>query len=281
MLAVAGADFGPPWVTRPTNITLSRLGARERDAGLGVGLEAVMTEFSSRFSAESSPEPQAFDTLAVRGGEPRAHACGAVTAPIACTSTYAFANTQAIRDHFEGRAPSFEYGRYGNPTVSVAEGKLAALEGTEDALLFPSGMAAISSLLLTLLKPGDHIVLTSDCYRRTRQFVTGTLAKFGVRHSLIAPGDQAGLEAAISPEHTRVILAEAPTNPYLRVVDLARLAELKRAHRRIKLVVDSTLASPFNTAAYLSALRLHAISSLTGIVVIAGLVVAWSPGRRT
>src|ERR1700712_2333584 len=149
---------------------------------------------SSRTPASTSAS---FDTLAVRGGEPRSHAYDAVTVPIVCTSTYSFESSQAIADYFEGRTTRGEYGRYGNPTVETAEAKLAALEGAEAAVLFPSGMNAVTTLLLAMLKPGDHVVMTSDCYRRTRQFLTTTMAKFGVRHSFVEPGKTAALRAAI------------------------------------------------------------------------------------
>jgi cystathionine gamma-synthase len=187
----------------------------------------------------------AFDTLAIRGGEPARHAYDAVSMPIVCTATYAFSSTAEIRDHFAGRVEREEYGRYGNPTVRTAERKLAALEAADDAVLFPSAMAAISTFLLAMLRPGDHVVLTSDCYRRTRQFVGTTLAKFGVRHTLVAPSDYEGLAAALLPE-TRLLISEAPTNPYVRVADIARMAALKAAHPGLKLLIDSTLATPFN-----------------------------------
>jgi cystathionine gamma-synthase len=188
---------------------------------------------------------RAFDTLAVRGGEDTRHAYDAVTMPIVCTATYAFSSTQEIRDHFAGRTRREEYGRYGNPTVRTAEDKLSALEAAEDSVLFPSAMAAISTFLLAFLRPGDHVVLTSDCYRRTRQFVATTLAKFGVAHTLVAPSDYHGLRAALRAE-TRLLISEAPTNPYVRVADIARMAELKRDFPRLKLLIDSTLATPFN-----------------------------------
>jgi cystathionine gamma-synthase len=167
-----------------------------------------------------------------------------VTVPIVCTATYSFDNSAQIHDHFQGRAERWEYGRYGNPTVRVAEQKLAALEGAEDAVLFPSGMNAITTLLLAMLKPGDHVVMTSDCYRRTRQFLRTTLTKFGVRHSVVPPDDLDALAAAIEPQRTRLIITEAPTNPCLRVVDLARVMEIKRRFPGVKLLVDTTLATP-------------------------------------
>jgi cystathionine gamma-synthase len=106
-------------------------------------------------------------------------------------------------------------------------------------------MSAITNTLWAMLKPGDHIVLTSDCYRRTRQFVRTVLARYGVEHSFVDPGDYAGIEAALG-ERTRLLITESPTNPYLRVVDVPRLAEIKRKHRRCKLLIDSTLATPIN-----------------------------------
>ena len=97
-----------------------------------------------------TPKPQkptqlGLDTLAVRGGERRQNGHDAVTMPIVCTATYGFSSTREIRDHFEGRIAREEYGRYGNPTVRAAEAKVAALEGSETAALFDSGMSAITS----------------------------------------------------------------------------------------------------------------------------------------
>jgi cystathionine gamma-synthase len=197
-------------------------------------------------SGELPPGRSGLDTLAVRGGEPARHGYAAVTTPIVCTATYSFEHSSEIADHFEGRVLREEYGRYGNPTVRAAEQKISALEAADDTVLFPSGMSAITTLLLAMLKPGDHVVMTSDCYRRTRQFLRTTLAKFGVEHTLCAPGDNAALEAAVARDRTRLLLTEAPTNPLLRVVDLPRLAQICSRQRGVKLLVDSTLASPIN-----------------------------------
>ncbi len=185
-------------------------------------------------------------TLAVHAGEPRSQPGDALTTPIACTSTYSFRDTAELRDHFEGRVTRDEYGRYGNPTVAVAERKLAALEAAEDCALFASGMAAITTALFTLLRGGQHVILAADGYRRTRQFVTQFLARYGVEHTLVEPGDLAAIAAAIVPGKTRVLLSESPTNPYLRVADLPALAALVRPHRGLKLLIDSTFATPIN-----------------------------------
>ena len=184
-------------------------------------------------------------TLAVRGGEPRGKAYDSITTPIVSSATYVFESTRQIRRYFEGEIEREEYGRYGNPTVRAAEKKLAALEGAEDAALFSSGMAAVTTALFELLKAGDHIVLTSDCYRRTRQFVGRFLGKLGVESTLVEPGDEAALRQALRPR-TKVILTESPTNPYLRIADLAIHARARDACPGANLLIDATFATPVN-----------------------------------
>lgn len=231
------------------------------------------TAAAQRASAPASPHAEGapsagprFGTLSVHGGEPESRAYDAVTTPIVCAATYTFANTAEIRDHFDGKIEREEYGRYGNPTVRVAERKLAALEGSDDALLFPSGMNAATTLLCAMLKPGDHIVMTSDCYRRTRQFVKTVLGKFGVESTFVEPSDHQGLAEAVARKSTRALFSEAPTNPKLRVVDLPRLAALTADHPRVKLIIDSTLATPLNLRplAFGADLVLHSCSKYLG-----------------
>lgn len=185
-------------------------------------------------------------TLSVHGGESRQKAFDSVTTPIVCSATYAFHSTAELRDYFEGRIERDEYGRYGNPTVATAERKIAELEGAEECVLFSSGMAAITTTLLAMLKSEDHVVMTSDCYRRTRQFVARTLSRFRIEATLVEPNDYDALEAAIRPGKTRLIISESPTNPYLRLVDLRRLAEIRTRHARVQVVIDSTFATPIN-----------------------------------
>jgi cystathionine gamma-synthase len=183
-------------------------------------------------------------TAAVHAGEARQRPFDALAEPIVQTATYTFPSTRALVDYMEGRTVRDEYGRYGNPTVRTAEQKLAALEGTEDAAAFASGMAAVTTALLALLKAGSHVVLFADCYRRTRQFVTGFLDRFGVRCTLVPPADLEALAAALRPD-TRVVVSEAPTNPYQNVVDLRQLARLC-SERGIKTIIDATFATPIN-----------------------------------
>ncbi len=183
-------------------------------------------------------------TRAVHGGEPRKKALDALTTPILQTSTYTFADTQELRDHFEGRIDRMEYGRYGNPTQRVAEEKLAELDGAEDGLLFSSGMAAITTTLFAMLSRGAHVVVTDDAYRRTRQFLNQTLRRFGVEVSTAPAGDYARIEEAVR-SNTRLIFSESPTNPYNRVLDLEKLVAVAR-RKRVKTIIDSTFATPIN-----------------------------------
>jgi cystathionine gamma-synthase len=185
-------------------------------------------------------------TVAVRGAENRKKAYDAICTPIVCSATYVFDSTAELRDYFEGRIDREEYGRYGNPTVQTAERKIAELEGAEDCALFASGMAAATNCLLALLKSGDHVAMTADCYRRTRQFVISVLNRYQVSSTLLEPGDYSALEAAIVPKKTRLIISESPTNPYLRVTDLRRLAEIRDRHPGVRVMIDSTFATPIN-----------------------------------
>jgi len=169
-----------------------------------------------------------------------------LTPPIIQSAAYTFRDTDDLVAHkSEGDARSRqEYGRYGNPTVRAVEERLAALEGGEDALLLSSGMAAITIPLLLLLQAGDHLIVGDDTYHRTRVFVNDFLQRYGVTATTTPAGDLAAIEAAIRP-NTRLILAETPTNPFLRCVDLAGLAKIARP-RGILTLIDSTFATPLN-----------------------------------
>jgi cystathionine gamma-synthase len=180
----------------------------------------------------------------VHGGEPRQKPGHALATPIIQTATFTFTDTQELKDHFDGKIERVEYGRYGNPTQRIAETKLAALEGAGDCLLFASGMAAMTTTLFAMLSRGTHVVVTDDSYRRTRQFLNQTLPRYGIEVSTVPAGDYEALEDAIRPT-TRVLVSESPTNPYNRVLDLERFAEIGRRHR-VKTVIDGTFATPYN-----------------------------------
>jgi cystathionine gamma-synthase len=188
-------------------------------------------------------------TQAVHAGEEKNKPYGAVTTPIVQTSTYAFRDTAEILEFMRRKAAGTssvrdEYGRYSNPTQSAAERKLAVLEGAERALLFASGMCAITTTLATLLSSGDHLVMVSDCYHRTREFALTFLGRWGIETTLVPAGRPEVLIEAVRP-NTRLIFSETPTNPYLRVLDLPQIAAY--AHKRdIITVIDSTFATPVN-----------------------------------
>lgn len=189
-------------------------------------------------------EPRDPDTRAVHGGEPRSYPHDALTPPIVQTATYSFASTAELVAYMRGEREREEYGRYGNPSVRLVEQKVASLEGAEDAIAFASGMAAVTTTMLALVKSGSHVVLFSDCYRRTRQFVREILGRFGVEHTLVPPADLGALRDALRKE-TRLVVSEAPTNPYNTVVDLDELSAICR-ERRVKTLIDSTFATPIN-----------------------------------
>ncbi len=187
-------------------------------------------------------------TDAVHAGDERQKPFDSVPTAVVQTSTYTFVNSDEIVAYTEGRHPDAErgeYGRYGNPTVRAVENRLAALEGTEDAALFTSGMSAFTTAVLSLVKGGHHVVLFRDCYRMTLEFVIEVLGRFGVAHTLLDPGDVDALAGAIRPE-TRLVLSESPTNPYLSCIDLERVAAACKERRHVKSLIDATFATPVN-----------------------------------
>ena len=193
---------------------------------------------------DACKEKLGISTLAVHAGEPRPKPGNALATPIMQTATYTFADTEELSAHFERRIEREEYGRYGNPTQRIAEQKLAVLEGAEDCLLFASGMAAITTTLFAVLSRGSHVVVTDDSYRRTRQFLTQVLERYGIEVSTAPAGDYEAIEDALRPT-TRVLLSESPTNPYNYVLDLERFNEIGKRHR-VKTIIDATFATPFN-----------------------------------
>ena len=193
---------------------------------------------------------QGSSTRAVHSGTQRQKAFNSLITPIVQTATYTFRDTQELIDFMERKTwgdgdDRGEYGRYGNPTVDRVERRLAALDSGDDAALYASGMSAVTSLLLSVLPTGAHVVMTDDCYRRTRQFSLSYLRRLGIETSIVPMGDYEALEAALIRGKTRFIISESPTNPYLRVADLERLAEIGRKHR-VRTLIDSTFATPIN-----------------------------------
>ncbi|MCE5276301.1 MAG: PLP-dependent aspartate aminotransferase family protein [Syntrophaceae bacterium] len=181
---------------------------------------------------------------AIHAGEPRDKYADSLTTPIFQTSTFTFKNSRDIREYTKDKKERFEYGRYGNPTELIAQQRLADLEGAEDCLVFSSGMMAITTTILSLVRTGDHIVITDDSYKKTLEFCKSYLKRFGVDCTIVPFGDYDALEGAIT-EKTRFIFSESPTNPYLNVFDLVLLKKIADKHH-VMTLIDSTIATPIN-----------------------------------
>lgn len=175
-----------------------------------------------------------FETRAIHEGQSPDPATGAVVPPIYQTSTFA---QRAPGDH-----QGYEYARTGNPTRAALETAIASLEEGAYGLAFASGMAAITTAAY-LLRPGDHVLLPDDVYGGTYRLFVRVLKRYGIESSYVEMTDLTRLEAALTPR-TRMVMVETPTNPYLKILDLARIADLAHARDAI-VVVDNTFASPY------------------------------------
>ncbi|MGA3192504.1 MAG: aminotransferase class I/II-fold pyridoxal phosphate-dependent enzyme [Candidatus Bathyarchaeia archaeon] len=186
-----------------------------------------------------------FSTKAVHAGNRRGSFTGPVVEPIYETSVFAFSSTKQLVDVVGEKAEGYVYTRYGNPTTRSVENKMAELEQSEDAAVFSSGMAAIATTFFTLVSSGDHVVSTRDLYGGTLEFFNKVLPKFGVETTLVEATDLDEIRSA-TRSNTKVIYAETPTNPTLKVVDLSAVAKIGK-EKGATVVVDSTFASPYNT----------------------------------
>jgi len=184
------------------------------------------------------------ETLAIHAGVSGFPERGAVTPPIYQTSTFQFKDTQHLNDVLSGKVEGDLYTRYSNPTQRAVEKTLAALEKTETAIVVGSGMAAITTTVLGLLKTGDTILTTADIYGGTYHFCHDFLPRFGIKTIMVPSHEVEDLEAAITPE-TRMIYVESPTNPLLNILPLKEIAELGKRHGCVT-VIDNTFATPVN-----------------------------------
>jgi cystathionine beta-lyase/cystathionine gamma-synthase len=181
------------------------------------------------------------ETQAVRGGTELAKKNGPLATPIYQTSTFEVTdNEQQVR----ATHTDMFYTRYGNPTHTVAEKAIAELEGVDAALLFASGMCAVTTTILALLKSGDHVVAQRDIYGGVNKFLTQWLPKLGIETTLVDTTDYDQHQRAIRG-NTRLLYLESPTNPTLRVVDLKKVSAIARQHKLISMI-DSTFATPIN-----------------------------------
>jgi cystathionine beta-lyase/cystathionine gamma-synthase len=181
------------------------------------------------------------ETEAVRGGTHIGKKNAPLATPIYQTSTFEVTDMQ---EQLRLTDSDIYYTRYGNPTGTVAEKAIAELEGADAALLFASGMSAITTSFLALLKSGDHIVAQRDIYGGVIKFLSKWLPKMGIETTFVDTNDIEQHEQAIRP-NTKILHVESPTNPNCRVVDLERIAALAKKHDLIT-TIDSTFSTPIN-----------------------------------
>ena len=167
-----------------------------------------------------------------------------LTTPIYETTTFLFENAAEVKAYNEGRTQKFLYSRYGNPTVSAVEQTIAALEGTDTAILFSSGMAATATALLALLSSGDEIVCSAAIYGGTLHLLADLFPHYGIK-ARFATTDELRQPAALLTDRTKILWFESPINPTLRCVDIAAIASACRA-RGVTSIIDNTFASPVN-----------------------------------
>src|SRR5258706_8826014 len=181
------------------------------------------------------------ETKAVRGAADLEKKNGPLATPIYQTSTFEVTDNE---EQVEATGTDHYYTRYGNPTNTVAEKTIAELEGVDAALTFASGMGAITTTLMALLKSGDHVVAQRDIYGGVTKFLSQWLTKMGIEATFVDTTEYEQHARAIRP-NTKLLYLESPTNPTLRVVDFKKVAALSKQHKLISMI-DSTFGTPIN-----------------------------------
>lgn len=183
-------------------------------------------------------------TRAVWSGEHGERWQGATQIPVALSVSFGYRTVEEWLDAALGKKPGHIYSRNTNPTVAAFEDKIRDLEGAEAATSFSSGMAAISNTLFALLSPGDRVVSIKDTYGGTNKIFLEFLPRFQIRASLCDTTDHSAIEAAIA-QGCKLVYLESPTNPTIKIVDIARVADAARLQGAL-VVVDNTFATPIN-----------------------------------
>jgi methionine-gamma-lyase len=180
-------------------------------------------------------------TLAIHAGDEKFRVGAPVGTAISRTANFTFESTEEMKRWAEGKSSAYIYTRYGNPTLTIAEAKIAALEGAEAAVVAASGSAAISAALLSQLRAGDELIATRQLYGGSYRLLRDVFPRYGivVRH---VEADLAGVEHLVNPR-TKALYIETPTNPTLRLVDLKKAAAFAKEWGLIS-IVDNTFASP-------------------------------------
>jgi methionine-gamma-lyase len=190
-----------------------------------------------------SQDDKLFDTSVVHDGYDAKGMLGSLSVPIFQTSTYAFETAEQGERRFSGKENGYIYTRLGNPTVSVLEERIAALEGGEKGLAFSSGMAAIASILIALTKTGDHIICSAGLYGGTFSLFNLLKEKYKIQFDISTMETREQIESLIRPE-TRCIYVETPINPTMKLIDLQMVAEVSSKHQ-LPVIVDNTFATPY------------------------------------
>lgn len=193
--------------------------------------------------SKAAPD-QDFSTRAIHTAYDSLAQQGALNPPVFWSSTFAFESVAQGAARFAGSEPGMIYSRVTNPTVQVLEARLAELEGAEAGLAFGSGMGAITSLIWTLLRPGDELLVDLTLYGCTHSLVNHLLPEFGIVTRTVDFTDAEALRAELC-DKTRLVLFETPANPNMRLVDIAAVSALVHAHSPALVAVDSTYCSPY------------------------------------
>jgi methionine-gamma-lyase len=203
---------------------------------------AIRGQIAAPLDAMSqSKKRQGNSTLAIHVGEDKFRISGPVGVPITRTSGFTFATVDEMKRWAEGKSSAYIYTRYGNPTLAVAEAKLAALESGEAAVVTSSGSSAISSALLSQLRAGDELISSAQLYGGSYRLLRDIFPRFGIRVRFVGP-DLVGIERMVSPR-TKVLYIETPTNPSLRLVDLKKAVAFAREWDLVS-IIDNTFATP-------------------------------------
>ncbi len=182
-------------------------------------------------------------TLAVHGGQHPDKQSGAITTPIAATSSFSYGDFDSGARRFSGEEPGYMYSRFGNPTVTAFEERMAVLEAAESAVACASGMAAVSATLFALLKSGDEIIHIGALYGGTEGVIRNLLPRYGIKPVFVASLD--ALQGAFT-KNTKMVFVETPANPVMGIISLQEVARLSREAGAVS-VVDNTFATPYLT----------------------------------
>jgi cystathionine beta-lyase/cystathionine gamma-synthase len=182
-----------------------------------------------------------------------------LVAPIYQSVKFSFDDVAETQRYWSGQRPGFYYSRVSNPTLRQLELALAELQGRDACLLTGSGVAAIAMSLIGLLKSGDHVVYFAELYPPTRALVRRLLGRYGVTSTMLSVGDTAGLEQVLAATPTRLVVFESPTNPVLKVADIARITSIARAHGALTLL-DNTLGGLHNHGEFDVDLYAHSLT---------------------